>query len=316
MPVFDIKEPLACLRDGKADEAIPMLEHLVQITPGHVTAYVLLAQAYAAEARWRDAMTTWQHAAFLMPNSPAILNGLEQALQMFSLAGISIEAEPSEAKANPDAGTDSSPAFLLASDSEPETDLEPTDSFFAESATESAAAAAESLFEESIEETIEETVEETIEESVDIAGVVEVTTDEPTGDLASELADELAAEWAAMDAPEEDATPAANEMAAPSKNGASHGTVQAAGDEELDRLISDLESARIVPRPDYETIEGPSLTAPIDDMVSETLARIYEGQKQYDEAARMYDKLAILKPDRADVFTQKAIELRTRAHSE
>jgi hypothetical protein len=90
----------------------------------------------------------------------------------------------------------------------------------------------------------------------------------------------------------------------------------AAPDDELDRLITDLESARIVPRPDYETIEKPDLNTGIDDVVSETLARIYEGQKQYDEAARMYDKLAILKPDRADLFTRKAFELRTRANSE
>ncbi|MDZ4702163.1 MAG: tetratricopeptide repeat protein, partial [Rhodothermales bacterium] len=152
MPVFDIKEPLAFLREGKADEAIPMLEHLVQITPGHVTAYVLLAQAYASEARWRDAMSTWQQAAFLMPNSPAIIKGLEHAMQMFSIAGSSInDVEPAPV-VEPEGHEE-------AVDSEPEADLEPAAFFYTE--------------------TIEQETEVVLEDATDLATgeVTEFVTD-------------------------------------------------------------------------------------------------------------------------------------------
>ncbi len=89
-----------------------------------------------------------------------------------------------------------------------------------------------------------------------------------------------------------------------------------AEDLELDDLINELESARIVPKPEHEVVEAPVLEADIDDMVSETLARIYEGQKQFDEAARVYEKLAVIQPDRAEDFEQRANELRARAVNE
>ncbi|MBX2819340.1 MAG: tetratricopeptide repeat protein [Rhodothermaceae bacterium] len=81
-------------------------------------------------------------------------------------------------------------------------------------------------------------------------------------------------------------------------------------DQELDNLIQELESARIVPKPDHEHIEVPVLEDDIEDMVSETLARIFEGQKQYSKAADMYEKLAVLHPERAKKFEAKATELR------
>ena len=81
-------------------------------------------------------------------------------------------------------------------------------------------------------------------------------------------------------------------------------------DEELDHLIQELETARIVPKPDHESIDPPELEQDIEDMVSETLARILEGQKQYEEAASMFDKLALIHPDRSEEFNTKASELR------
>ncbi len=83
-------------------------------------------------------------------------------------------------------------------------------------------------------------------------------------------------------------------------------------DNELDHLIQELESARIVPKPEHEPIESPALDSDIGDIVSETLARIYERQKQYDEAADMYEKLARMYPERAGEFQEKASELRSR----
>ncbi|ARA94505.1 hypothetical protein AWN76_015960 [Rhodothermaceae bacterium RA] len=82
--------------------------------------------------------------------------------------------------------------------------------------------------------------------------------------------------------------------------------------EDLDRLIEELEQARIVPRPDIDAIPTPDLEDEIDDMVSETLARIYAAQQQFDEAARVYDALARQQPDRAAEFREQAARMRAR----
>ncbi len=50
-----------------------------------------------------------------------------------------------------------------------------------------------------------------------------------------------------------------------------------------------------------------------EDIVSETLARIHEGQDDYQEAARIYAALAEQEPDRADEFQEKADEMRRKA---
>lgn len=85
---------------------------------------------------------------------------------------------------------------------------------------------------------------------------------------------------------------------------------------ELDRLIQELESARIEPDPDLDSIPEPDLDDDIEDMVSETLARIYTSQEQYGEAARVYVKLASQDPDRAEEHLEKAAELRARAEEQ
>ncbi len=83
--------------------------------------------------------------------------------------------------------------------------------------------------------------------------------------------------------------------------------------EDLDRLIDELENARIDPQPDLEDVPPPDLDHDIDDMVSETLARIYVSQKQYAEAARVYTRLAAQEPERADEYLDKAATMRLRA---
>ncbi len=83
--------------------------------------------------------------------------------------------------------------------------------------------------------------------------------------------------------------------------------------EDLDRLIEELESARIVPDPEPESIPPPDLENEIDDMVSETLAKIYASQNQYEEAARVYEKLAAQQPERATEFLHLATEMRRKA---
>ena len=88
-------------------------------------------------------------------------------------------------------------------------------------------------------------------------------------------------------------------------------------DDDLDHLIDELESARIDPNPDTADAPEPDLEDDeADDLVSETLARIYKQQGQYGEAARVYDTLAEQQPDRADAFRQQATEMREQAEED
>jgi len=81
--------------------------------------------------------------------------------------------------------------------------------------------------------------------------------------------------------------------------------------ENIDDLIAQLEQApRIVPNP--EAIESKPLEdeeTDTEDMVSETLARIFTTQKQFSAAISVYQRLAKLQPLRADYFLKKAAEL-------
>ncbi|PAP78528.1 tetratricopeptide repeat protein [Rubrivirga marina] len=83
--------------------------------------------------------------------------------------------------------------------------------------------------------------------------------------------------------------------------------------DELDALISQLEDApRIRPDPEYA---GPDVEldhGEVDDMVSETLAKIYAAQHQYVEAALVYEKRAARQPDQAEELLERAAELRQR----
>jgi len=49
-----------------------------------------------------------------------------------------------------------------------------------------------------------------------------------------------------------------------------------------------------------------------DDVVSETLAMILEAQKQYEQAAQVYERLSQQHPERAEEFLQKAVQMRLR----
>lgn len=85
-------------------------------------------------------------------------------------------------------------------------------------------------------------------------------------------------------------------------------------DLDLDSLIRDLEHApRIKPDPEFKGPEVVSDESSVEEMASETLAQIYAAQKQYAEAAIVYEKLARQKPDRAAEMQQRAAEMRERA---
>ena len=83
--------------------------------------------------------------------------------------------------------------------------------------------------------------------------------------------------------------------------------------DELDALISRLEEApRIRPDPEFD---GPAVSfdgAGTDEVASETLAKIYEAQGQYDQAAEVYETLAAREPDRAADLLARADAVRQK----
>lgn len=90
---------------------------------------------------------------------------------------------------------------------------------------------------------------------------------------------------------------------------------------DLDTLIRELEGARISPEPDVGS--GPERPAQAgedeedgeeeEEVVSETLARIYERQKEFAAAAEAYRELAEEHPERSEEFFEKSKEMERKA---
>lgn len=87
-------------------------------------------------------------------------------------------------------------------------------------------------------------------------------------------------------------------------------------EDDLERLINELESARVEPRPEVEETPPPESDTGVDDLVSETLARIHEAQDEFRQAEQIYVKLASQEPDQARSFLEKAAEMRRKAEAE
>lgn len=83
--------------------------------------------------------------------------------------------------------------------------------------------------------------------------------------------------------------------------------------QDLDRLINELETAAIVPDPEIPLLSADELESDIEDVVSETLARIYANQSYFEEAAMVYEKLAVQYPQRKDEFLQRSAEMKEKA---
>ena len=78
MAIPDLQEALDLIKDGRAEEVLPPLTAWAQQMPAHAAVHVVLAQAYEAMEQRDDAQAAWQRAHFLMPNSPAVVEGLER----------------------------------------------------------------------------------------------------------------------------------------------------------------------------------------------------------------------------------------------
>lgn len=214
MAIPDLQEAIDLIENGQAEEAIASLTAWAQQRPAHAAAHVVLARAYEAGAQWKEAQAAWQRAHFLMPNSPAVQEGLER-----------VRAAVAEREAVNE-------GYLII-------DLD-------------------------LQAELEATLEALFNPFTLPRQSQGIRQEDPTVD-------------------------------------------------DLERLISELEAARIVPHPDLEDIPPPELDDEIDDVVSETLARIYASQKKYDEAARVYEQLAHQQPEDAPKFLQLAAEMHNLA---
>jgi tetratricopeptide (TPR) repeat protein len=83
--------------------------------------------------------------------------------------------------------------------------------------------------------------------------------------------------------------------------------------DDLSKLIDELDAVRMVPDPDIELISDDELEVEIEDVVSETLAKIYASQNYFQEAGDVYRKLAIQYPERESEFMAKADDMNDRA---
>lgn len=85
--------------------------------------------------------------------------------------------------------------------------------------------------------------------------------------------------------------------------------------QDLDKLIHELETASIVPDPDIPLVSESDLESDIEDVVTETLARIYANQSYWAEAAQVYEKLAVQHPERKAEYLQRAKEMKSKGNA-
>ncbi len=292
MSLPDLQEPLALLEQKDFGAAVDALERKVTALPGHLGAHVLLAYAYEAQQRWGQALEAWGNARFLMPNSPIAEAGKRRVLRCMDGTG--------------DNG-----------DSSPFADSPGLDSFLAGPPT--------TTSEEEPPE--EEPAGEEPSSAEDDFGLADLRRqaerEARQGGARPGLTDDaLSADLPSS--PEE--PPAPEEPSVPEESSTPEEQIEELDEEgeadDLDSLIDKLQSAQIDPDPDAEAGAPPPEPRAVDEnaeaeeVVSETLARIHEGQNDYQKAAHIYTQLAEQEPDRADEFRKKADEMREKAGSE
>lgn len=312
MAPTDLHTASTWLEQGRAAEAVSLLEPWVQTFPAHAAAHALLARAYEATHQWDQAYALWQKVQLLVPGSPTARAGVHRTLNPET-------PRPAETgmtflEWNPD-GPSTPPPTNTASP------------FFQETPTEA--------FPWANADAAPANDEKNSAPSPNMLEALEAPSSQPPAPTFTNW-------WQALDPPgtppPASSVPEAPEETSPPADADPQGMLEevlerledlpdavppAAAPEpetgppaadDLDRLIEELESApRITPRIDLDDIPTPELDVDIDDMVSETLARIYSTQQQFEEAARVYDQLARQQPERSDEFLAKAAEMRERA---
>ncbi|MDT0632633.1 hypothetical protein RQM47_02235 [Rubrivirga sp. S365] len=315
-PEPDLHLAARLLAEDRSAEAVERLGALVADAPVYAAAHALHATALEADGRPAEALAAWGRVAALVPSSPLAHRERRRLLS----ADAADAAPPAPADAAPappsqPAPTDAAPPapaapadlravderFLrdddAADDADPESngaDGEPeadaSGVFFGDaSPVPSAALAAELL----------------PPEAPAPPDPLHVTPEAPGGAGWMILGEEehapaeggAGADVVSPEAAPTDAAPAERHPVA----------------DELDSLISQLESApRIRPDP---TFSGPAVTfddSDVEEIASETLAKIFAAQRQFEKAADVYETLAARHPARADELLELAGEMRER----
>ncbi|MFB6278505.1 MAG: hypothetical protein ABEK75_03295 [Salinibacter sp.] len=287
MSLPDLQEPLALLEQKNFGEAVDVLEQKVSALPAHLGAHVLLAYAHEGREQWEAALGAWEEVHFLLPNSPIASAGKKRVLRRMD--GIDDATEPPR----PSEVRPTRPA-----DAAPRPD---------------AADAGES--DELAEDVEEEPVETDPAPMPEGPSALEDTeSDEPSSAADDELAQ--LRRQAEQEARQGGARPGLTDEPSSTPEEQVEQFEEEESSDDLNHLIDKLESARIDPDPDAEGKAPPADPTPDDDaeeVVSETLARIHEGQDDYEKAAYIYAQLAEQEPHRADEFRQKAQEMKRKA---
>lgn len=322
--MLDLQSAITLLEEGDAREASRLLEEMAEQMPGYPTARVLLARAYERLGEWNLALRAWREVLHMIPNSPVARRGLQRVARKAAVrssvddvspakpeapAGGIREAEDADREAAPHGRTSPEGSALAP----PDDDTSPEGRATRAGAEGSAPTSSDDRSE--------------VESLVDVETRREVETIGPgesagVGESADAAEATHSAESADAEEPARDAETAevededeAETEPRPYRLEETQGDLAEGAAEygDLDRLIDELQSARIVPRPDLDELPSPDLEDDIEDVVSETLARIYASQGQYEEAAHVYELLAAQQPEKEEEFMSKASEMRSRA---
>jgi len=278
MALPDLQKPLALLDQEHFDEAVDVLEQKVAALPAHLGARTLLAYAHEGREQWEEALKSWEEVHVLLPNSPVASAGKQRVLRRMD--GIDDRAEaPRPTEPPPIRPAD--PASRRAAAGEDENEAE-------------------------------EPGDDAVETGRD------QETEDTDSDGSSSTADDGLAELrrqAEREARQGGARPGlADEPSSTPEEQVEQ--IEEESSDDLSHLIDKLKSARIDPDPDAEAEpppDDPPPTGDTEEVVSETLARIHEGQDDYEKAAHIYAQLAEQEPHRADEFRQKAQDMKRKA---
>jgi tetratricopeptide (TPR) repeat protein len=317
------------LAEGRPDEAVALLDALVRDAPIYAAAHVLFATALGAAGRTRASLDAWNQAAVLVPRSPVVQRERQKILDLLATLPAATPEPPPTTFAEPqdvDPVPVSQPSHDHVAEAPGADDPAPgSHTLGLEELVGTPAAPVEPLPADTPADPPPAMEAEAVQAPVEWAEpappALDVLPPEPPTRAPHEAADDGVAEgWALLDeeiaahtAPAVDASaallPPEGEAPAAAASAPSGFSVS----DELDLLISQLEDApRIRPDPAYS---GPTVSlddSGVDDLASETLARIYAAQNQFAQAALIYEKLAAQQPEQADAYLERAAEMRSR----